>query len=74
MLNRMYTPILPLIPYRRASLAAAGAAGLCYSAVLAYPIYRYLAPPEEMPLGAKAVTKGDAEGCSEVARGAGADV
>jgi hypothetical protein len=35
---------------RRAFLAAAGAAGLCYAAALAYPIYRYLASPEEMAL------------------------
>ena len=28
---------------RRAFLAAAGAAGLAYTAALAYPIYRYLA-------------------------------
>jgi cytochrome b6-f complex iron-sulfur subunit len=42
---------------RRAFLAAAGAAGLCYAAALAYPIYRYLASPEEMALSATAVTE-----------------
>jgi len=39
---------------RRAFLAAAGAAGLCYAAALAYPVYRYLASPEEMALSATA--------------------
>jgi cytochrome b6-f complex iron-sulfur subunit len=33
---------------RRAFLAAAGAAGICYAAALAYPVYRYLASPSEM--------------------------
>lgn len=42
---------------RRAFLVAAGAAGLCYTAALAYPIYRYLASPEEMALSATAVTE-----------------
>jgi cytochrome b6-f complex iron-sulfur subunit len=42
---------------RRAFLTAAGAAGLCYTAALAYPIYRYLASPEEMALSATAVTE-----------------
>jgi cytochrome b6-f complex iron-sulfur subunit len=42
---------------RRAFLAAAGAAGVCYAAALAYPIYRYLASPEEMALSATAVTE-----------------
>ena len=42
---------------RRAFLAAAGAAGLAYTAALAYPIYRYLASPEEMALSATAVTE-----------------
>ena len=42
---------------RRAFLAAAGAAGLLYTAALAYPIYRYLASPEEMALSATAVTE-----------------
>ena len=42
---------------RRAFLAAAGAAGLLYAAALAYPIYRYLASPEEMAMEATAVTE-----------------
>jgi len=42
---------------RRAFLAAAaGAAGVCYAAALAYPVYRYLASPSEMALSA-AVTE-----------------
>ena len=40
---------------RRAFLVAAGAAGLCYTAALAYPVYRYLASPEEMASNATAV-------------------
>ena len=42
---------------RRFFLAAAGAAGLLYTAALAYPIYRYLASPAEMALSATAVTE-----------------
>jgi cytochrome b6-f complex iron-sulfur subunit len=42
---------------RRFFLAAAGAAGVAYAAALAYPIYRYLASPEEMALSATAVTE-----------------
>jgi cytochrome b6-f complex iron-sulfur subunit len=42
---------------RRAFLAAAGLAGLAYTAALAYPIYRYLASPEEMAMNATAVTE-----------------
>lgn len=42
---------------RRAFLAAAGVAGLAYTAALAYPIYRYLASPEEMAMNATAVTE-----------------
>lgn len=42
---------------RRAFLAAAGAAGVLYTAALAYPIYRYLASPEEMALSETAVTE-----------------
>jgi cytochrome b6-f complex iron-sulfur subunit len=41
---------------RRAFLAAAGVAGVCYAAALAYPVYRYLASPEEMAMEATAVT------------------
>ena len=42
---------------RRAFLAAAGAAGLCYTAALAYPIYRYLASPAEMAASTSAITE-----------------
>lgn len=42
---------------RRAFLAAAGAAGICYAAALAYPVYRYLASPSEMALNETAVTE-----------------
>jgi cytochrome b6-f complex iron-sulfur subunit len=42
---------------RRAFLAAAGAAGVCYVAALGYPVYRYLASPSEMALAAAAVTE-----------------
>ena len=42
---------------RRVFLLAAGAAGLCYTAALAYPIYRYLASPEEMEASATAVSE-----------------
>ena len=42
---------------RRFFLAAAGAAGVLYTAALAYPIYRYLASPAEMALSATAVTE-----------------
>ena len=52
---------LPLEPgevlTRRFFMGAAGAAGLLYTAALAYPIYRYLASPEEMALNATAVTE-----------------
>ncbi|HLY41205.1 MAG TPA: Rieske (2Fe-2S) protein [Terracidiphilus sp.] len=42
---------------RRAFLIAAGAAGLAYTAALAYPIYRYLASPTEMAMSETAVTE-----------------
>lgn len=42
---------------RRAFLVAAGAAGACYAAALGYPVYRYLASPNEMALSASAVTE-----------------
>jgi cytochrome b6-f complex iron-sulfur subunit len=42
---------------RRFFLAAGAAAGLAYTAALAYPIYRYLASPEEMAMEATAVTQ-----------------
>jgi len=41
---------------RRAFLAAAGVAGACYIAALGYPVYRYLASPEEMAESVAAVT------------------
>ena len=40
---------------RRFFLAAAGVAGFGYAAALAYPIYRYLASPNEMALAEAAV-------------------
>jgi cytochrome b6-f complex iron-sulfur subunit len=45
------------IATRRAFLAAAGVAGLAYTAALAYPVYRYLASPSEMAMEATAVTE-----------------
>jgi cytochrome b6-f complex iron-sulfur subunit len=42
---------------RRAFLAAAGVAGLAYTLAVAYPIYRYLASPQEMAQSAAAVTE-----------------
>ena len=42
---------------RRAFLIAAGAAGLGYTAALAYPIYRYLASPAEMAASTSAITE-----------------
>ncbi len=42
---------------RRAFLVAAGAAGLCYTAALGYPIYRYLASPTEMEMSETAVSE-----------------
>jgi cytochrome b6-f complex iron-sulfur subunit len=42
---------------RRAFLAAAGAAGVCYTAAFAYPIYRYLASPAEMAASMSAITE-----------------
>lgn len=42
---------------RRGFLAAAGAAGICYTAALAYPIYRYLASPAEMAASTSAITE-----------------
>jgi cytochrome b6-f complex iron-sulfur subunit len=42
---------------RRAFLVAAGAAGLAYAAALAYPVYRYLASPEEMATEASDVNQ-----------------
>jgi cytochrome b6-f complex iron-sulfur subunit len=42
---------------RRAFLVAAGAAGVAYTAALAYPIYRYLASPQEMAMEATAINE-----------------
>ncbi len=42
---------------RRAFLLAAGAAGVCYTAALGYPIYRYLASPAEMAASTSAITE-----------------
>jgi cytochrome b6-f complex iron-sulfur subunit len=42
---------------RRGFLVAASAAGLCYTAALAYPIYRYLASPQEMESAEAAITE-----------------
>ena len=54
---------------RRAFLVAAGAAGLAYTAALAYPIYRYLASPEEMALSATAVTEVTLKDAQKLAKG-----
>jgi cytochrome b6-f complex iron-sulfur subunit len=42
---------------RRAFMAAAGVAGACYIAALGYPVYRYLASPEEIADNAVVVTE-----------------
>jgi cytochrome b6-f complex iron-sulfur subunit len=54
---------------RRTFLVAAGAAGLAYTAALAYPIYRYLASPEEMALSAAAVTEVTLKDAQKLAKG-----
>jgi len=54
---------------RRAFIAAAGAAGLCYVAALGYPVYRYLASPSEMALGAAAVTEVTLKDAQKLAAG-----
>ena len=41
---------------RRVFLASAGVAGACYIAALGYPVYRYLASPEEAAESAAAIT------------------
>ncbi len=38
---------------RALGAAAAGAAGVCYAAALGYPVYRYLASPEEIAESAR---------------------
>lgn len=63
MVMNEHTPIETVIeepgekPTRRVFLAAAGAAGIAYAAALVYPVYRYLASPEEMAQNAAAVTE-----------------
>jgi cytochrome b6-f complex iron-sulfur subunit len=42
---------------RRAFMAVAGTAGVCYIAAMAYPVYRYLASPAEMASEAAVVTQ-----------------
>ena len=42
---------------RRAFMGIAGAAGLAYTAALAYPVYRYLASPVETASSAAAITQ-----------------
>ena len=59
---------------RRAFLVAAGAAGLCYTAALGYPIYRYLASPEEMASSATAVKEVSLKDAQKLPSGFGADV
>lgn len=54
---------------RRAFLVAAGAAGICYAAALAYPVYRYLASPNEMALSASAVTEVTLKDAQKLAAG-----
>jgi cytochrome b6-f complex iron-sulfur subunit len=54
---------------RRAFLAAAGVAGLAYTAALAYPIYRYLASPEEMAMSATAVTEVTLKDAQKLSKG-----
>jgi len=56
---------------RRAFLAAAGAAGVCYAAALAYPVYRYLASPSEMALSASAVTEVTLKDAQKLPAGSG---
>jgi cytochrome b6-f complex iron-sulfur subunit len=55
---------------RRAFLAAASAAGICYSAALAYPIYRYLASPAEMAASTSAITEVTLKDAQKLATGA----
>lgn len=55
---------------RRAFMAAAGVAGLCYVAALGYPVYRYLASPAEMAESAAAVTTVTLKDAQKLAKGA----
>ena len=54
---------------RRAFLAAAGAAGICYTAALGYPIYRYLASPAEMAANTSAITEVTLKDAQKLAAG-----
>jgi len=54
---------------RRAFLVAAGAAGLAYTALMAYPVYRYLASPAEMEMEATAVMEVTLKDAQKLARG-----
>ena len=54
---------------RRAFLVAAGAAGLCYTAALAYPIYRYLASPAELAASTSAITEVTLKDAQKLAAG-----
>ena len=54
---------------RRAFLAAAGAAGIGYTAALAYPIYRYLASPAEMAASASAISEVTLKDAQKLAAG-----
>jgi cytochrome b6-f complex iron-sulfur subunit len=54
---------------RRGFLVAAGAAGICYIAALGYPVYRYLASPSEMAMGAAAVTEVTLKDAQKLAAG-----
>lgn len=54
---------------RRAFLIAGTAAGLAYTAAMAYPIYRYLASPEEMASSATAVKEVSLKDAQKCRRG-----
>jgi len=52
---------------RRAFVAAAAAAGLCYAGAMGYPIYRYLASPAEMAANESAVVEVTLKGAQTLA-------
>lgn len=54
-------------PTRRALLAAAAAAGICYVGAMAYPIYRYLASPAEMAASESAIAEVTLKGAQTLA-------
>jgi cytochrome b6-f complex iron-sulfur subunit len=54
-------------PTRRAFVAAASAAGICYLGAMAYPIYRYLASPAEMAANESAVVQVTLKGAQTLA-------